>query len=83
MNADEIFCMVNKTYLTRHCRLEDSQRVARAIVDAIPSVSGYCDTYSTRLSEIVLTTENQVLEPIFVFHDRLGGYTIEGVRASL
>lgn len=46
-------------------------------------VEAYCDKYSTTLKGISETHENLKRELIYFFGDGRGGYTIEGIRASL
>lgn len=48
-----------------------------------PFVREFCKRFNTELMEIDATTENNVMEPLYLFNDDLGGYTIDGVRSSL
>jgi hypothetical protein len=48
-----------------------------------PFVFEFCRVYHTRLLRVDTTTENGAEEPVYIFSDNLGGYTIEGVKESL
>jgi len=84
MNADEIFPLIHRGSLIKFCKPGyGPMLLTRRIIDDMPHIESFCETYSTELSEIVLTQENGAVEPMYVFHDNTGGYTIDGVRASL
>ena len=51
--------------------------------DHVWFVRSFCDWYSVKLTHVDITAEREFPEPIYFFSDRLGGYTIEGIRASV
>jgi len=46
-------------------------------------VEDFCKKKKVILVERDVTMENMITEPIYTFSDNLGGYTIEGIKASL
>ena len=83
MNIDDIFALVDKKSLREFCISSLSAEIAMRIIEDIPPIERYCAIYSTQLSKIVFTNESDVLEPMYIFNDNTGGYTIDGVNASL
>jgi hypothetical protein len=54
---------------------------------ALPYVRRFCSASSVSLLRVEASTEqgvrNSRREPLYVFSDKLGGYVLEGLRASL
>ena len=46
-------------------------------------INQFCEKFGVKLVKTDYTTENGEPEPMYVFNDGLGGYTIEGIRNSL
>ncbi len=83
MNTVDIFALIDKNSLQECCMPCLSCEIARRIIEDVPHIERYCTIYSTKLSKIVFTNESDVLEPMYIFNDNTGGYTIDGVKASL
>jgi hypothetical protein len=43
----------------------------------------FCERFKVKFVRAEMTFESGVLEPMYFFSDNLGGYTIQGIRASL
>lgn len=58
-----------------------------ALKESLPIVEQFCKKYSVCLRKVDSTTENAHeslrIEPLYIFSDKLGGYTLEGIRSSL
>jgi len=46
-------------------------------------VEKFCEKFKVRFVRADMTFENGVLEPMYFFNDNLGGYTLQGIKASL
>jgi len=55
----------------------------KQIEDAAPSVIKFCSKHKTDILGIDCTDETGKLEPLYIFSDSCGGYTIEGINQSL
>lgn len=52
------------------------------VLEARPYVEQFCRLYGAKLQRILPTRENEKFEPLYVFDDNLGGYTLEGIINS-
>jgi len=43
----------------------------------------FCERYGVELICVQKTREEMILEPLYIFNDNLGGYTIKGIKDSL
>jgi hypothetical protein len=63
------------------------QSVISKYDQAIPTVREFCKKYHVKLLSVDITSESSKgklkLEPLYIFSDNLGGYTIKGLEASL
>lgn len=52
-------------------------------LEARPYVEQFCGIYKTELVNILPTQENEKFEPMYVFTDNMGGYTLDGLIKSI
>jgi len=53
------------------------------IQSCMPQVSQFCRKYKTSLIGVEQTRERGYVEPLFIFSDEVGGYTLDGIKGSL
>ena len=53
------------------------------VLEARFYVELFCSIYRTNLVRILPTRENEKFEPMYVFNDNLGGYTLDGLIKSI
>ena len=51
-------------------------------LEARPYVEQFCRLYDAKLQNILPTRENENFEPLYIFDDGLGGYTLEGILSD-
>ncbi|MFH0797976.1 MAG: hypothetical protein V1906_01045 [Candidatus Woesearchaeota archaeon] len=62
---------------------EHYRRLIDQVLEARFYVEMFCSIYRTNLVRILPTRENEKLEPMYVFNDNLGGYTLDGLMKSI
>lgn len=61
---------------------EEEQFLAK-LKEGKADVFEFCQRFNVEVIDIMKTREEMVLEPLYVFNDNLGGYTLKGIRDSL
>ena len=55
----------------------------KLVIDNKPSVDKFCAEYHVELLDVGITFENTIPEPVYLFSDNLGYYTLKGIQNSL
>lgn len=53
------------------------------VKSCMPQVSQFCRKYKTSIMRVEQTRERGYVEPLFIFSDEVGGYSIDGIKGSL
>ena len=59
------------------------ERLQRMQQEALPYIEKFCLEKDIKLLNITTTHESGTIEPMYLFSDNLGGYTLEGIQNSL
>ena len=60
-----------------------SRGLRKLLIDNKSCVDEFCTEFHVELLDIGITYENTIPEPVYLFSDNLGYYTLKGIQNSL